>query len=294
MSKKKDKHNNNTKRNIIIILSVVVGLILVFLFGKWLLFDRITKSESLDLKSDEALTVILKTKSYSYFDRLDSYKAKNLTNQEKLWFVVETDSQYNHGLNFYQENSKVKGEDVKKVLNLPLLPVWPPQRAEKVRKHLMTLLPQHPANERRAGGKVLHEQVQHPAAGAHRAVARAVVDPRDTRAQNRPRAHRARLERHIERAVLEPPAAEGAVRLADGLHLGVRAGRLLLLAAVAAAADNLAAAHDDASDRHLPRPRGLPRQQQRLLHIVFVIQRTAPPLREKLPPVIKARHICPN
>ena len=112
MSKKKDAHNNNTRRNIIIILSVVVGLILVFLFGKWLLFDRITKSESLDLKSDEALTVMLKTKSYSYFDRLDSYKVKNLTNQEKLWFVVETDSQYNHGLNFYQENSKVKGEDV--------------------------------------------------------------------------------------------------------------------------------------------------------------------------------------
>ena len=118
MSKRKDEHNNNTRKNIIVILSVVVGLILVFLFGKWLLFDRITKSESLDLKSDEALTVMLKTKSYSYFDRLDSYKVKNLTNQEKLWFVVETDSQYNHGLNFYQENSKVKGEDVKKVFKM--------------------------------------------------------------------------------------------------------------------------------------------------------------------------------
>ena len=30
----------------------------------------------------EALTVMLKTKSYSYFDRLDSYKVKNLNNQE--------------------------------------------------------------------------------------------------------------------------------------------------------------------------------------------------------------------
>ena len=90
MSKKKDEHNNNTRRNIIIILSVVVGLILVFLFGKWLLFDRITKSESLDLKSDEALTVMLKTKSYSYFDRLDSYKVKNLYKSpyhRRLWEV---------------------------------------------------------------------------------------------------------------------------------------------------------------------------------------------------------------
>lgn len=118
MSKKKDKHNNNTKRNIIIILSIVGGLILVFLFGKWLLFDRITKTETLDLKSDEVLTVILKTKSYSYLDRLDSYKVKDLTNQEKLWFVVETDSLYNHELNFYQENSKVKGQDVQRIFKM--------------------------------------------------------------------------------------------------------------------------------------------------------------------------------
>ena len=52
----------------------------------------------------------------------------------------------------------------------------------------------------------------------------------------------------------------------------MRGGRLLLLTAVAPAADNLAAAHDHAADRHLARRSGLARQRERLRKINLLQQ----------------------
>ena len=61
---------------------------------------------------------------------------------------------------------------------------------------------------------------------------------RGTRASTiAPGAHRARLERHVEDAVEQPPAPERARRLADREHLGVGGRVLAQLALVVAAAD---------------------------------------------------------
>ena len=56
----------------------------------------------------------------------------------------------------------------------------------------------------------LGEHVDHAARGARLRVGRAVDDARDAREDDRARAHRARLERHVERRVEDAPGAERA------------------------------------------------------------------------------------
>ena len=55
------------------------------------------------------------------------------------------------------------------------------QRAEKIGQHGAAFVFQNAAHKRGAEGKALHKEVQHAAAGAHRLVARAIVDARDAR-----------------------------------------------------------------------------------------------------------------
>ena len=73
---------------------------------------------------------------------------------------------------------------------------------------------------------------------------------RDPREDDRPRAHRARLQRHVERALQHPPGAKRGGGLAQRQHLGVRGRVLAQLALVAAAPDHATVVvHDDGPDR---------------------------------------------
>ena len=71
----------------------------------------------------------------------------------------------------------------------------------------------------------LAENVEHAAGRPGLRIGRAVHDPRHPGEHDRPRAHRARLERHVEDRARYPPPADGRSRLAQGELLGVR-GRI--------------------------------------------------------------------
>ena len=119
-------------------------------------------------------------------------------------------------------------------------------------------------------GEILHEQVQHAAAGTHLPIPCAVIDPWNAGVEDGPGAHGTGLQRHIEGAVVQPPGAKDLVGLPDGIHLGVRGGVLLLLPAVAAPAHDPALPDDDTAHRHLAVGGGLLGQCQRLTHIFLV------------------------
>ena len=129
-------------------------------------------------------------------------------------------------------------------------------------------------------GEILHEQVQHAAAGAHLSVPGAVIHPGDPGIENGPGAHGAWLQGHIQGAIVQPPGTQGFICLADGLHLRMGAGVLLLLPAVAAPAYYLPIPHDDAAHGHLAALRRLPGQSQGLAHIAFVIHTGSPSLKK--------------
>ncbi len=86
-----------------------------------------------------------------------------------------------------------------------------------------------------------------------------------------PGAHRTGLDRGVEGAVFEAPAADLVRRLAEGLDLGVvgRVGQAL--PAVAPASDHLAVPDDHRPDRHLLLGEGDPGERQRLGHEVAVV-----------------------
>ena len=98
----------------------------------------------------------------------------------------------------------------------------------------------------------------------------AVDDPRDAGEDDRPRAHRARLERHVEDRVGHPPAAEPLGGGAQGKHLGVRGRVGAQLALVAGRRDHLAVADDDGSDRHVAVLGSGRRLRQRQAHGLLV------------------------
>ena len=145
------------------------------------------------------------------------------------------------------------------------------QGAEEICQHGPALIFENAAHERGAEGEAFHKKVQHAATGAHRLIARAVENARNTGVNDRARAHGAGLKRHIERAAVEPPRLQRFVCLRDGLHLCVRRSALLFLAPVAAAADDLTVLDDDAADGHLALRCGFPRKKKRFTHIVFVL-----------------------
>ena len=107
MGRKKGSRNKETirkERKIIIIsmIIIVVVLLLIFFF-RWFFVDRIVSRNNIDLTSDEAISLVGRIKSYSYFDKLGDFEISNISNQDKLWFIVETDETYDKELNFYQE-----------------------------------------------------------------------------------------------------------------------------------------------------------------------------------------------
>lgn len=121
MGRKKGSRNKETirkERKIIIIsmIIIVVVLLLIFFF-RWFFVDRIVSRNNIDLTSDEAISLVGRIKSYSYFDKLGDFEISNISNQDKLWFIVETDETYDKELNFYQEGSVVSEEMVNNFFN---------------------------------------------------------------------------------------------------------------------------------------------------------------------------------
>ncbi len=95
------------------------------------------------------------------------------------------------------------------------------------------------------------EDVEDAARGPGLGIGGPDYDPRHPSQHDRPRAHRAGLERHVHHRVEDPPASEMACRLAQGDQLGV--GRRISpeLALVVPDPDHLAVADDDRPDRHV-------------------------------------------
>lgn len=111
-------------------------------------------------------------------------------------------------------------------------------------------------------GKKFHAVVDRTAFG----VAGAVIKPADAGEGDGASAHRARLQRDIEIAIVEPLRTQPARRLADSDHFGM-GGRIVLgERAVASARDDLAVTHDNAADRHLAGFAGGPRFGQGHIH----------------------------
>ena len=79
----------------------------------------------------------------------------------------------------------------------------------------------------------------------------AVIKAADPGKRDRCRAHRARFERDIKIAVIEPLGAQLARGLADDDHFGMRGRVAIGNGAVAGARNHLAAADQDAAHRHL-------------------------------------------
>src|SRR5207302_7550344 len=93
---------------------------------------------------------------------------------------------------------------------------------------------------------------------------------------DRPRAHRARLERYVQGAAVEPPAPQRAPGVAHGEHLGVRRGVAAQLALVASSRQHPTLVHDHAADRHVVVLEGALRLAQCEPHEVLVAREEDP------------------
>ena len=72
---------------------------------------------------------------------------------------------------------------------------------------------------------------------------------------DRPHAHDAGLEGHVERTAEQPPGTERRGGLPDGDHLGMGGRVVARLPQIAPTADNLAPPDDNGPDRNLTQPR---------------------------------------
>ena len=117
------------------------------------------------------------------------------------------------------------------------------------------------------------EEIDKGTARSRLRVGRAEHKARNPCVDDSPRAHRARFQRDVKRALPEPPAAERAAGPGNGFKLGVSERRFVLLAAVAPASDDRSAAHDDRTHRHLALGGRLACQSQCLTHEALVLRR---------------------
>ena len=113
----KDKGQKDVKKMVIMMILGFITLLVLIIFFKWLFFDRVVSKEEISLSSDEGINLVYKVNSYSYFDLLSSYDSKDLTNQQKLWFVVRTDDLIFKELKFYEEGVSVSKNDVQTFYN---------------------------------------------------------------------------------------------------------------------------------------------------------------------------------
>ena len=127
-----------------------------------------------------------------------------------------------------------------------------PAGAEEVDDHRPGLVGQQAADDLGAVVELRVVQDVHDAprrAGLR--VGRGVDHARDPGEHDRSRAHRARLQGHVERRVEDPPRADRGRRLAKGEHLGVGGRVLEQLALVVPDSDDLLVLDDDRPDGHV-------------------------------------------
>ena len=146
-----------------------------------------------------------------------------------------------------------------------------PQALEKVLKDLLALALQRAAVQPGMVVEALLKQVEHRAAGprlvvpgpiAHR-IHPGVDDPSGT--------HGAGLQGDVHGTPVEPPAAQAAAGVPDGLQLRVGGGVAVLLPAVAPLPHDRPVPDDDAAHGHVALLPGLGSQLQRPPHIVLMI-----------------------
>jgi ornithine carbamoyltransferase len=109
-------------------------------------------------------------------------------------------------------------------------------------------------------------QLREGLARAELGVGGPIDDARDTRMEQGPGAHEARLERAVEHRAGKPPLAGGGERPLERDHLGVGERRAARLARVRAFAEHDAVAHDHGPDRDLLASRRLGRELERATH----------------------------
>ena len=114
------------------------------------------------------------------------------------------------------------------------------------------------------------EQVYQRAARAGLRVGCTVVHGFHARVDERACAHRARLERNVQIAAVQPPAAQLFARLLDGLDFCMVQCVFLCFPSVASASDNFAVADNHRADRHFALVRRLLRQFECGLHVFFL------------------------
>ena len=82
-------------------------------------------------------------------------------------------------------------------------------------------------------------------------IGRSIDNHRNAGLEDRPAAHDARLERHIQRTPFQPPVFQSLGGLRDGDHLGMRSGIVELLALIVSRGDDPLALDDYRADRNL-------------------------------------------
>ena len=133
------------------------------------------------------------------------------------------------------------------IKKIPFLPNLSAQTREKTVHQLLALLPEHPPRHGRPG-------VEHRLRVTPEALLGIVGAPHHAahlRPSDRPGAHDARLDRDVERALLQILAPERRGSGREGLHLGVGRGVGQGFDEVVPPPDHRTAGHDDRTDGHL-------------------------------------------
>ena len=94
------------------------------------------------------------------------------------------------------------------------------------------------------------EQVQRAAGGARLGICGAEDYPRQPHVHDRAGTHRAWLFRHVQRAIRQPPIADGLFGLGQRQHLSVGRGVFEQFNLVVRPGDNAASLHDHRADGH--------------------------------------------
>src|SRR5262249_34852541 len=115
------------------------------------------------------------------------------------------------------------------------------------------------------------DHVQHRPARTELGITWPEHEPAETAELNRAGAHRAGLERDIDRRVGETPVAERRARRPDRQNLGVRGRVVRRFGAIVPAPEDAAFEHDHRPDRHLSLFGGAPRLVERDAHPPLVL-----------------------
>lgn len=97
-------------------------------------------------------------------------------------------------------------------------------------------------------------------------IRRPIDDRRNARLHDGSGTHRARFERHIQRAIQQPPRAQRLSGLSDRDDLGMRGGILQGLALITAHADDGFVLDDDRTNRNFALLKSIPRLIESLSH----------------------------